>query len=218
MTTDPGEWGIWHRGYDDPKSPLSVRLREVQRQIDAALDRASQRAVRLLSLCAGDGRDVLPRLVAHPAGDRVAGTLVELDPGLAAAARAGAPAGVEVVTADAGDATLLADRVPVDLLLLCGIFGNVAEDDLERLIGAVPALLAPGGTVVWTRHTGAPDRTPAIRTGLAAVGVAETSFIRGRPPMRWSVGAGVLRPGVPVPPLPLRLFAFSTRPDQPQLG
>ena len=75
-----------------------------------------------------------------------------------------------------------------DLLLLCGIFGNIPDADVERTVAALPALLADGGTVIWTRHTRAPDLTPRLRAWCGAAGVVETAFVTGD---RWSVGAGV---------------------------
>ena len=172
-----------------------------------ALDRATPGPLGLLSLCAGQGRDVLPVLAVHPRGGDVHGRLVELDPQLAAAARATAPPPIEVLTADAGTTEAYDDAVPVDLLLLCGIFGNVSDEDIERTVGAVPSLLAPGGTVIWTRHRRAPDITPRIRAWFASTGVAETAFVAA-PGEGWSVGAGVLQ----APSTPLngtrRLFAF----------
>ncbi|WP_214406087.1 hypothetical protein, partial [Pseudonocardia lacus] len=68
-------WTTWHANYDDRDSPLSQRLVEVRRQIGAALDRAAPGPVGLLSLCAGDGRDVLPVLAEHPRGGDVRGRL-----------------------------------------------------------------------------------------------------------------------------------------------
>ncbi|HLU58865.1 MAG TPA: hypothetical protein VKZ81_25675 [Pseudonocardia sp.] len=143
-----------------------------------ALDRAAPGPVRLLSLCAGQGRDVLPGLARHPRGADVRGRLVEFDPGLAGAARAAAPVAVEVVVADAGHTAACAGAVPADLLLLCGIFGNVADEDVARTVAAVPSLLATGGTAIWTRHRRAPDATPGIRAWFAAAGVAETGVRR----------------------------------------
>ena len=55
-----GDWTSWHAQYEDPASPLSQRLAAVQQQIALALDRAAPGPLRLLSLCAGQGRDVLP--------------------------------------------------------------------------------------------------------------------------------------------------------------
>jgi len=51
---------------------------------------------------------------------------------LANAARLNAPPGLEVMQGDAGTTTACAGAVPVDVLLLCGIFGNVEVDDVER--------------------------------------------------------------------------------------
>jgi len=201
------DWQRWHTSYDDPRSPLSQRLVEVRRQVRLALDRSVPGAIRLLSLCAGDGRDVLPVLAGHRRGTDVRGRLVELEPGLCAAARASAPPAVEVLEADAGDTSACAGAAPADLLLMCGIFGNVGDDDVERTVSAVPSLLATGGTVIWTRSTRAPDLTPRIRSWFEEVGVEEVSFAAAPAP-GWSVGAGVHRG--PTAPFVAgrRLFAF----------
>jgi hypothetical protein len=201
------DWTGWHAQYEDPSSPLAQRLAAVRQQITLALDRAARGPLRLLSLCAGKGLDVLPVLATHPRGRDVRGRLVELDPGLAAAARAAAPPSIEVLTADAGDPAACAGAVPADLLLLCGIFGNVPDENIQRTAAAVPSLLATGGTVVWTRHRREPDLTPQVRTWFAAAGVAETAFVAAPGP-GWAVGAGVLH----APSTPLdgtrRLFTF----------
>jgi hypothetical protein len=202
-----GDWTTWHAQYDDPESPLVQRLDAVRGQIALALDRAAPGPLALLSLCAGQGRDVLPVVAAHPRGRDVRGRLVELDGGLAAAARAAAPPSIEVLTADAGTTAACAGVAPADVLLLCGIFGNVPDEDVARTIAAVPALLATGGTVVWTRHRRPPDLTTRVRGWFAEAGVEETAFVAAPGP-GWGVGAGVLR--APTAPLPvaLRLFTF----------
>jgi hypothetical protein len=185
------DWNDWHTRYDHPGSNLAHRLAAVQEQIGLALDRARPGRVALLSLCAGQGRDVLPVLARHPRGGDVRGRLVELDPRLAATAREAAPPGVDVVEGDGGSTAAAVGVAPVDLLLLCGIFGNVRDDDIAGTVAAVPALLAPGGTVIWTRGTRDPDLTPRVRSWFAGAGVRETSFVTGPRP-GWSVGAGVL--------------------------
>jgi hypothetical protein len=204
------DWNDWHTHYDDPDSSLSRRLAAVQEQIALALDRARPGPVRLLSLCAGEGRDVLPVLARHPRGGDVRGRLVELDPRLSATARSAAPPGVEVVEGDAGSTAVAVGVAPVDLLLLCGIFGNISDDDIAATVTAVPTLLAPGGTVLWTRGTREPDLTPRVRSWFADAGVCETAFVTGPRP-GWSVGAGVL--DGPARPLDAdrRLFTFRER-------
>jgi hypothetical protein len=73
------DWQLWHTPYDDRTSALSARLSVVQEQLSRALDRAPSGPLRLLSLCSGQGRDVLPVLAQHPRGRDVTGRLVELD-------------------------------------------------------------------------------------------------------------------------------------------
>ncbi|WP_049563385.1 class I SAM-dependent methyltransferase [Nonomuraea sp. SBT364] len=156
MTRD---WVSWHDDYDRPRSGLRRRLAVVQRAIRTALDSGAERVV---SLCAGQGRDLLPVLAAHPRRGRVRARLVELDERNARLAEERAPAGVEVVCADAALTDAYAGAVPADLVLACGLFGNLSDADVRRTISALPQLCAPGATVVWTRHTHEPDLVPSI--------------------------------------------------------
>jgi hypothetical protein len=174
------DWVAWHAAYDDPSSSLSTRLRLVRGHLAGALDRAPAGPVRLVSLCAGQGLDVLGVLPEHPRGPDVSAVLVESDPDNAALARQGAAeAGlsqVEVRAADASRVANYADALPADVLLLCGIFGNVSEDDIRRTAKAAPALCAAGATVIWTRHRRAPDLTSRIREWFRAGGFDEVAF------------------------------------------
>ncbi len=133
-----------------------------------------------MSACAGDGRDVLAVLADRSDVDDVQAVLVELDPTLAEAARQYAAdvglTNVEVRTADAGHAASYHDAVPADLVLLCGVFGNVPDDDVRRMVSAVPQLAAPGATVIWTRSRRAPDLTSQIRAWFADVGCNEVAW------------------------------------------
>ncbi|MBB5960633.1 putative RNA methylase [Saccharothrix tamanrassetensis] len=122
--------------------------------------------MRVISLCAGQGRDLLEVLAGHPRRDDVRARLVELDARNTAVAEATARAagleGVEVVTADASITDHYRDLTPADLVLVCGVFGNITDEDVERTVDACVQLCATGGTVVWTRHRGAPDLVPVI--------------------------------------------------------
>jgi len=207
------DWLAWHDAYDDPSSPLSTRLRAVRGHLSDALDAAPPGPVRLLSLCAGQGHDVLSVLPEHPRGPDVAAVLVENDPRNAALAReraerAGLPR-VRVREADAALVAGYADALPADVLLLCGIFGNVSDEDIQRTARAAPALCAPGATVIWTRHRRPPDLTPRIRAWFQASGFDEVAFDVPDQTLT-GVSVGVGRLAVP-PPAALPdgpLFAF----------
>jgi hypothetical protein len=137
--------------------------------------------IRVLSLCAGRGRDLLDVLCDHPRRTDVDARLVELDPSLAADARDAAAridgSRIEVVEGDAGTTDACRGAVPADLLLLAGIFGNVPDADIQRTAWATAMLSAREGVVIWTRSRRAPDVTPAIRAWYAAAGVREEVFI-----------------------------------------
>jgi hypothetical protein len=204
------DWVGWHARYDDPESTQSRRLVVVRRRVGEALDGLGPRA-RVLSLCAGDGRDLLPELAARPrlAPDVL---LVERDETLAGQARSAAAAlgvgRVDARVADAARPASFADVLPVDLLLLCGIFGNVPDEDLRRTVAAVPLLLARDGIVIWTRgRLDGPDLRPAVRAWFREAGLTEVAFDEEAE----GYGVGVARAGDEAPTadaLPDPLFTF----------
>jgi hypothetical protein len=172
------DWAAWHERYAQPDSLQSRRLPVVQAHIRAFLAGRAAPA-RVISMCAGDGRDLLGVLEASPRS-RVSARLVELAPDLAARARERALRagldGIEVVTGDAGVTDAYAGAVPADLVLACGVLGNVPDEDAERTVRSLPQLCAEGATVVWTRHRRSPDLTPQIRAWFAQAGFSELAF------------------------------------------
>jgi hypothetical protein len=166
------DWHAWHDGYDLPGSVLARRLAAVQERVRVALDAAPPGPLRAVSVCAGQGRDLLGVLAAHPRGADVSARLVELDPRnaehAARAARATGLGGVEVVVGDAALTDHYAGSVPADLVLLCGIFGNIGTADVAATVAACAQLCTAGGTVIWTRHRRPPDLVPRICAWFAA--------------------------------------------------
>jgi hypothetical protein len=175
---DERDWVAWHRAYEDPGSRQSWRLGVVQRRIRDALDAVATGPIRVASLCAGDGRDLLGVLADHARAPDVTAVLVEQHPDLAVRARerAAAVAGVRVVTGDAGRVDSWREVVPVDLLLLCGIFGNVPEGDIARTVAALPGLCRPEATVIWTRHRRPPDLVPTVAGWFGDAGFEVTTL------------------------------------------
>jgi hypothetical protein len=205
------DWVAWHGRYAHCDSLQSRRLPVVRAHIREFLESRAD-TPRVISICAGDGRDLLGVLEEMPEPDCVRARLVELSPKLAddalARAREAQLEGVEVLTADAGVTDAYADAVPADLVLACGVFGNVSDRDVERTVRTLPQLCAEGGTVVWTRHRRDPDLTPRIRAWFADAGFREQAFDSPGPDS-FSVGVHVLER----PPEPLergrRLFTFN---------
>lgn len=146
----------WHDDYGRPGSPLQRRLEVVIQLLGQALDHLPDGPVRVVSMCAGQGADLLEVARAHPRGADLVGRLVELDARNVAIARQqiadGGFVGLEVVEADAGRSDAYVGAVPADLVVACGIFGNISEDDIERTIRFLPSMCARGAHVVWTRH------------------------------------------------------------------
>jgi hypothetical protein len=175
------DWHTWYGEYDDPDSSLSRRLAVVRSELAGVLA-ARPEPVTLLSLCAGDGRDTLPVLAA--AETQVSAVLVELDADLAETARREAAAlglDVDVRTDDAGLVAAWADVVPLDVLMLCGVLGNVSDDDARRIVTGAALVLQRGGTMTWTRGnhgSGAEDPAESVRRLLLEAGWEERSFVR----------------------------------------
>lgn len=184
----PFDWQAWHREYDDPGSRLARRLRAVQGFIHDAIDAAPPGPIRAISVCSGEGRDLLGVLADHPRASDVGARLVELDPELAARARSHAPPGVEVVCGDASTMDAYRGAVPADLVLVCGVFGNISDEDIRQTVNVLPTLCAPGATVFWTRHRRPPDLTVDIRQWFTEAGFEEVGFV-GSDEQLYGVGA-----------------------------
>lgn len=203
------DWRAWHADYEDPSTSLARRLAIVRRRLTELLT-GEQLVRRILTLCSGDGRDVTPVLAQLAADQRPSTTLVELDPSLASEARRRAERAdvqLTVVVGDAGRVDTWQDVAPVDLLMLCGIFGNVSEDDVLTTIRCASAFLNPSGTVIWTRgHVAGTDLRPAIRGWFADAGFEELSY--DAEPIGYGVGVNRLSTSAPVGTPPARLFSF----------
>lgn len=179
----PKDWALWHRHYDRTDSSLVQRLEAVRHELRRALSEAPRDAggaVRLTTICAGEGRDVLPVLAELDGDPPVEATLIELDPLLAERARTRASelrlSSVDVRTADAGTCATYRDVPRANVLTVCGVFGNISVEDMRRTVTALPGLLAPSGIVVWTRGVRDADWTADIRAAFAAHGFTEVSF------------------------------------------
>jgi hypothetical protein len=150
----------------------------VQRRLAERLSAAPPGAIRLISMCAGQGRDLFGVLPSHRRRGDVTAVLVELDQRNVDVARASAAqtGQVEVLEGDAAVSDIYAPFVPADIVLACGIFGNISDQDLERTVRNLSMLCRAGASVIWTRHRNDPDLTPRIRSWFAESGFEELSF------------------------------------------
>lgn len=207
MSTD---WVEWHGAYGDAGSGLARRLGVVQGWVGRWLDgRAGP--VRVVSVCAGQGRDLMGVLAERADAGRVRATLLEYDERNVEAARAAADAaglsGLEIRCADAGELASYEGAVPADLVLMAGVFGNISEADIRHTVETLPTLCRPGATVIWTRTRRPPDLTGAIREWFAANGFVEEDFV-APDDVEFSVGVHRLV-AAPTPPATAgHLFRF----------
>lgn len=203
------DWQAWHDHYKDECSSLSRRLTVVQQRLEKLLAQAPATR-RILSLCSGDGRDILSVVARLPIDHRPEVVLVELDADLAAAAERRAAdlrVAATVVIGDAGSSSTWQRFVPVDLLLLCGIFGNIPDDDIRNTVDAARGMLVGDGHVIWTRgYFSEVDLRPQVRQWFAEAGFSEVTF--DAEPTGFGVGVNRLPSAVQTPRVPARLFSF----------
>jgi len=151
----PGLWTNWpERAYKQRR--YQQRLTAVQEHLANCLDTAPAGPARIISICAGDGRDLLGVLETHARRSDVCAWLVEQSLQSVSAGRAHASA---IGLADAvcflhADATLYATFqgiAPADIVLLCGVWGHVPVHERASVIRALTCLCKPGGAVIWSR-------------------------------------------------------------------
>lgn len=195
------DYAAWHDEYDRAGSPLHLRLLVVQDLIASALDEIPPGRIRVISMCAGQGRDLIGVARRHRRGDDLTGLLVEADPRNVATARTAiARAGLDglfVEQGDAGRSGIYAGAVPADLLVACGIFGNVTDEDVRRTIGFLPSLCAPGARVIWTRGPREGGIVRSIQGWFEAAGFRPYALVV---PEGNLFGVGAARLTTPPPP------------------
>jgi hypothetical protein len=200
------DWHEWYQLYDDPQSVTSQRLAVVREWIRCAIEAMPAGPVRTVSICAGDGRDIVGALAGHPRRSDVRGLLVEIDPTLAERGRAALWPGLDYLVGDAALTDNYLGGVPADLVLVCGVFGNISDDDIAATVRAMPAFLAAGGYVIWTRHRGTPDLVATIDRWFVDAGFTQ-EFVSAP---EHQYGVGVHRLVIAPQPLPRgeHLFTF----------
>lgn len=202
------DWVAWHRDYEDPGSALSRRLRVVQDQ-PLGLPIRPREPIKVISLCAGRGHDLIGVLRDYPHAGLVRARLVELDPcnvdAISAPARA-AGLDLEVVHGDAGDPCFYEAFVPADVVLLCGVLGNISDLDVRSTVASLPQLCRTGATMIWTRSRRPPDLTPRVRQWFGESGFSELAFVAPAGAV-WSVGVARFD-GRPEPLGTRRFFTF----------
>jgi hypothetical protein len=173
-------WTNWHAAYEDPHSSISRRLSVVQKRLSDALSDRVEGPIQLVSVCAGQGRDVIGVLEDHARARDVSAHLIEQDVRLAndarTRARRVAQGSIQVRVGDASVTSTYEDVVPADILLVCGVFGNISRKDIHATIGLLPTLVAPNATVIWTRHRRKPDLTSTVRGWFDDFGFEEVAF------------------------------------------
>lgn len=131
------DWLEWHTPYADEQSPLSRRLRLVQGHIAALLEQRPGETLHVVSVCAGQGHDLIGVLAERADAHRVHATLLEYDQRNVDIARALVQAAgltaIQVVHRDAGERTFYLGCVPADLVLVAGVFGNISDADVHRV-------------------------------------------------------------------------------------
>lgn len=164
------DWNEWYKQYDSFPS-LQARLRIVCEQIVATLDACPPGPIRIVSICAGDGRDVIEAVRSHPRRPEVNALLLDnhtesIARGQAAAEQAGLKQQFHFIEADASRAGNYAGAVPADLVLLSGFLGHLRHEDIPGLIASLPMFCRTGGWTIWNRHLvmhQGREQVPAIR-------------------------------------------------------
>ena len=141
------DWVQWHELYKS-NLPLRIRLKLVQSQLKRALNKASDGPVTILSLFAGDARDLSGVLSRHARAKDVSAYLIECNSDLVEAGRKkfddlGLGDQVDFRVADATDPTSYDDIPPADIVLVCGMLGFVTSETTLDLVRALRSYLKP---------------------------------------------------------------------------
>ncbi|MDZ8186955.1 MAG: class I SAM-dependent methyltransferase family protein [Nostoc sp. ChiSLP02] len=215
----PKDWYEWHDLYNtEPK--LQQRLEIVREYIAYSLNASPDGTIRIVSVCAGDGRDLLGVLKNHHRAKDVRARLVEINPDLVERGRAtieslGLSKQIEFINGDATLSSNYIGAVPADIAIACGVFGNLPDEgELSRLLDNLSFLSKPGTFVLWTRgHSQGIPHSDNVRRIFSKSGFEEVNF---KLTATGDMGVGIHRYlGENLPqPKEQQLFVFSGVPNR----
>jgi hypothetical protein len=167
---------FWHDNYEDKTSTPYKRTLIVKKLIVDYL--INKNNITILSICAGQGRDVLTSLNA----DTYA-YLIDIDKKCIDYAQSYVNNNnihnVSIIKADASlISTYVDNNIPkADLILICGVFGHLSLEDISITAQSLKQLIKTGGSVIWTRHKFDNDITKEVREAFELAGYKEETFI-----------------------------------------
>lgn len=152
---------------------------------------------------------------AADARQDVHATLIESNPALVTRGQAvvdhlGLAGRITFRCADVTHSSTYVDLRPAQILVLSGVFGNLKERDVQRLIAALPSLCEREASVIWTRNLfdDGEEATQIIRQCFVAADFTEEVVVR-TPCGLFAVGTHAFR-GVRRPlPVNTTLFEFT---------
>ena len=166
----------WHDNYEDETSTPYKRTLIVKKLIADYL--INKNNITILSICAGQGRDVLTSLNADTCA-----YLIDVDKECVDYAQSYVNKNdlynVFVIEADASlISTYIDNNIPkADLILICGVFGHLSLEDINITAQSLKQLIKPNGSVIWTRHKFDNDITKEVRDLFELAGYQEEAFI-----------------------------------------
>jgi hypothetical protein len=173
-------WSTWHNEYENEDSELNARKRAVQAHVSALAAECPPGPVTIVSICGGQGREVIGALAKHARRADVRGRIVELDEENAAFARASAKqaglSNLEVLTGDASLAASYDGLPPADVVVISGVFGHLSNVDRVNLISFVRQIVRNGANVVYTFFRWDEDQVQKLRGYFHEQLFEETSF------------------------------------------
>lgn len=209
------DWFAWHENYKRNRG-LQARLGVICEHLGTSLRSAPPGHIQLVSICSGDGRDLMISLIEHPRSQDVRARLVDserrlVEAGQHAANLSGLNGQLSFIEADATDFSAYRGAAPADIVLLCGVFGHVREADLPELIQNLAPLCRTGGSVIWTRSMKAWDGQRHVELIRRLFREADFEEINFEVAPKGASGIGTHRYRGPERPLPEsgRLFVFT---------
>jgi hypothetical protein len=208
------DWWEWHKEYSVADSYPSLRREAVSYHTARALCIAPAGPIRVMSVCAGQGLDIISGFVGDAHTANVDCVFLEYDPRNALEAASNLSVvglrSYEVRVCDAGLCDSYAGSGRANIMYLVGLISHLSDAEISSLIAAIPNLCSQGAQVIWTVPKSNPEVVhmatsklmeakfdQVLRTDIGSVGMVVTSQFMGVPQSRLEAGS--------------RIFTFGSR-------